>query len=204
MKTLLTFLIFTSRALAQDRELPSADFFFGFSSLHASSNKSILTQTSYGGVGTLAWNINEHIAIEAEFGGYHNGFTDTFHDDTNSVTYLFGPRLSYGRLKRLDPYFHALVGGIHTATSVLSQPAVNPLIAQAPAARHTVSQDGFTMAIGGGLDIRVNRYVSVRAVQVDYLPSMLSNIGTNGLTNNSFRSNFRYSVGFLFHDYEPW
>ena len=67
-----------------------------------------------------------------------------------------------------------------------------------------VSEDGFTFAIGGGMDIRINRYFSFRPVQIDYVPSMLSNIGPSGLTNKSFRSNLRYSVGFMIHDYEHW
>jgi hypothetical protein len=207
MRSLFGLLLLTTLvapcALAQDEELPSADAFFGFSLLHATSSQPILAGTSYGGVGTLAWNINEHVGIEAEVGGYHNGAVNTFHSDTNSVTYLFGPRLSYGRLKRFDPYCHVLVGGIHTATSVLDQPTVNPLIAQTTQ-RHTVSQDGFTIGVGGGMDIRINRYVYFRPIQIDYVPSMLSNIGPSGLTNNSFRSNFRYSVGFTFSDYERW
>jgi hypothetical protein len=33
---------------------------------------------------------------------------------------------------------------------------------------------------------------------------MLSNIGPSGLTNNSFRNNLRYSIGFMFHSYEQW
>lgn len=206
MKLVSTLLVLTpllaSGALAQD-ELPSADGFFGFSVLRANSAQTILPYTSLGGVGTLGWNINEHIGIEAEFGGYHNGFVNSYHSDTNSVTYLFGPRWSFGRLKRFDPYFHVLLGGIHTATSILDQPAINPPATQS-AARHTVSQDGFTMAIGGGLDIRLQKYVSFRPIQVDYVPSMLSNIGPSGLSNDSFRNNFRFCVGFMFQDYERW
>jgi hypothetical protein len=188
-------------AVAQEEDLPSGDAFFSFSVLHATSSQPILAYTSVGGVGTFGWNLNEHVGIEAEFGGYHNGTVDAYHNDTNSVTYLFGPRLSYGRLKRFDPYCHILIGAIHTATSVLDQPTVNPLVAQTTL-RHTVSEDGFTMAIGGGIDIRIHKYISFRPIQIDYIPTMLSNIGPPGLTNNGFRSTFRYSVGFVFQDYE--
>ncbi len=196
--------VFASCLLAQEEDLATGDAFFAFSLLQAGSSQPILAYTSFGGVGTLGWNINEKIGIEAEFGGYHNGTVNTYHDGTNSVTYLFGPRLSYGRLRRFDPYCHVLVGGIHTATSVLNQPMVNPLIAQIASPRHTVSEDGFTFAIGGGMDIKLNKYVSFRPVQIDYIPTVLSTIGPNGLTNTGFRSNLRYSVGFMFQAYEPW
>lgn len=195
---LLLIPLLASCAPAQD-DLPSADVFFGFSALRANSAQTILAHTSLGGVGTLAWNINEHIGVEAEFGGYHDGLVSTYHNDTNSVTYLLGPRLSYGRLKRFDPYVHALFGGIHAATGILNY----PLITQ-NTPRHTVSQDGFAMAIGGGLDIWLQRYVSFRPVQFDYVPTMLGNIGPTGPYNNAFRTNFRVCIGFVFHDYERW
>ena len=46
--------------------------------------------------------------------------------------------------------------------------------------------------------------MSFRPIQLDYLPTMLSNIGPQGLFNNSFRNNFRFCVGFMFQVYEPW
>jgi len=202
MKPVWNMLLFVSLlppcAVAQD-ELSLGDIFFGFSGLRANSSQTILTHTSLGGLGTLGWNVNEHIGIEAEIGGYHNGFVNAYHSDTNSVTYLFGPRFSYGRLRRFDPYFHILLGGIHTATSILNQPMTTQ-----NSSRHSISEDGFSMAIGGGLDIRLHKYVSFRAAQLDYVPSMLSDIGIDGLTNKSFRSNFRFCVGFMFQDYEHW
>jgi len=194
---LLLSAISASYALA-DGEFADGDVFFGFSSLRSNDAKTILPYWSLGGIGTFGFNINEHVGIEAEFGGYHNGYVDSFHDNTNSVTYLFGPRLSYGRTKRIDPYLHLLVGGLHTATSVLKQPAPAPLIVGNNSPRFTESQDGFTVAIGGGVDIKLNHIVTFRPIQLDYLPTRLGEIGPSGLSHSSFRHNFRYTIGFMF------
>jgi hypothetical protein len=188
--------------LAQQEELPQADAFFGFTSLSTGSTNTILAKTSLGGLGTIGFNINEHIGIEAEFGGYHNGFVDAFHDDTISATYLFGPRVSYGRTKRIDPYFHGLVGGIHTGTSVLVQPLPTPFVA-ATAPRSNTTQNAFAIAIGGGVDIKLNRYISFRPAQVDYFTTKLGSIGPAGLATSRFQSDFRYAIGFVFNINDP-
>ena len=200
MKITLSLLLlnaaFGSLAIAQ--EYPEGDIFFGFSVLRASSAKTILANTSIGGVGTLAININDHIAVEGEFGGYHNGLVDDFHDDTNSVTYLFGPRISYGRSKRIGPYFHTLIGGIHTGTSVLKQPAPTQL-PTGSSPRSTMTQDGLTIAIGGGVDIRLGKMVSFRPVQFDYVLTRLGDIGAAGLSASKNQSNLRYTLGLVFN-----
>jgi len=198
LRLLLSISVFGLCASAQQEDLPVGDFFLGYTALHSGSSSTILSHTSMGGVGTFGWNINEHVGIEAEAGGYHNGFVDSFHDDTNTVTYLFGPRLSYGRMKRVDPYFHVLLGGIHTATSVLKQPAATPLPVGG-SSRYTLAQDEFALAIGGGVDIKLNKNIAFRPIQLDCVLPKLGKIGPTGLSPNSFQSDFRYSVGFLFH-----
>jgi len=69
------------------------------------STSTILAKTSIGGLGTIGFNINEHIGIEAEFGGYHT---------TDSWTLLMTTPLArlalYGRTTRVDPYFHFSLG----------------------------------------------------------------------------------------------
>ena len=72
---------------------------------------------------------NRHVAMEAELGGYHNGDVNGFQFDSTSFTYLFGPRLSLGRQRRIDPYFHILFGGQYFTTSIAQDSVliVNPL-----------------------------------------------------------------------------
>src|SRR4051812_993017 len=85
------------------QEVPKADLFFGYSFLRYNSAQTIPAFTANGGVGTFGWNFNNHIALEAELGGYHNGNVNNYNFDSTSFSYLFGPRISLGRRKTVDP-----------------------------------------------------------------------------------------------------
>src|ERR1043165_2347256 len=47
-----------------------------------------------GGTSSFSYNINEHIAAGAEFGGFHNGNISEIHIDNTWIPFLFGPRFS--------------------------------------------------------------------------------------------------------------
>src|ERR1700759_2296351 len=126
-----TMLLAVVSVVAFAQEVPKVDLFFGYSFLRYNSAQTIPAFTANGGIGTLGINFNNHIALEAELGGYHNGNVNDYHFDTTSFSYLFGPRISYGRSRRVDPYFHILFGGQYASTSIAASSilVVNPLIA---------------------------------------------------------------------------
>src|SRR6185312_477042 len=111
-----------------------------------------------------------HIALEAELGGYHNGNVNNFQFDTTTFSYLFGPRISYGRSKRVDPYFHALFGGQYATTSIAASSLIvtNPSLTAPPGDRYKTTETVFAMAAGGGLDIRLSHRITLRPAQIDY------------------------------------
>jgi len=76
-------------------------------------------------------------------------------------TYLFG--FEAHRPRRLSPFAHVLFGVAHESTSEKSIAIWihNTLLG--------TNATAFAMAVGGGLDIRVVRLVSIRAIEVDYL-----------------------------------
>jgi opacity protein-like surface antigen len=166
------------------------DLFLGYSFLRANSARDIPAFTNNGGLGTIAFDFNRHIGVEAEFGGYHNGNIHDIQFDTTEFTYLFGPRISYGRRKRVDPYVHILFGGIHASSSV--KDPTNPLV------RLSTSQDAFAMAVGGGLDIRVSRAIAFRPIQLDYVLTRIQDLGLQGPSENRNQNNLRYAAGFKF------
>src|SRR3954447_5727494 len=137
LNTLLSF-----SAFAQD-DLFDGDVFVGYSLLRVNSaQQQVPAFFGNGGIGTVAWNINNHLGIEAEVAGHHHG--STF--DTTTFSYLFGPRLSYGRVKRFDPYLHVLFGGMHVATSIDARSALVPTPRPLPvpsSGRYYSSQDNF-------------------------------------------------------------
>src|SRR3954451_4885324 len=199
LNTLLSF-----SAFAQD-DLFDGDVFVGYSLFRVNSaQQQVPAFFANGGVGTIAWNINNHLGIEAELAGHHNGSTL----NTTTFTYLFGPRISYGRGKRFDPYVHVLLGGIHVATSVDASSVLVPTPRPLPvpaSGRYKSSQDNFALAVGGGIDIKINHYILFRPVQIDYLltqfqtPTFLVNTSTVGPSTNKNQHNARFAIGFVFN-----
>ena len=190
------------------QEGPKADLYFGYSFLRYNSAQTIPAFTANGGIGTFAWNFNDHIGLEAELGGYHNGNVNDYHFDTTTFSYLFGPRLSLGRSRTIDPYVHTLFGGQYAATSIASSSILvtNPLLAPGatPPQRYSANTNSFAMAIGGGLDIKLTKLIVLRAAQIDYYLTRFEAPDVTlppGTTNPRARNqnNFRYSAGIAFN-----
>ena len=192
-----SFSLMVGVALAED--VPKADLFLGYSFLRANSARNIPAFTNNGGLGTLAWNFTNHVAAEFEFGGYHNGNISNIQFDTTEMTYLFGPRFSLGRSRRVSPYIHTLFGGVHLTTSLPVTLVPTPLGTAGTTTRIGASQDAFAMALGGGLDVKLNHYLTLRPIQFDYLMTRLEDFGQSGQPSaNRNQHNLRYAGGILF------
>lgn len=188
---------------AAGQEVPKADVFFGYSFLRANQAQSIPAFTLNGGLLSVGVNFNNHIALEGEFGGYHNNNIEGKNLDTTSFSYLLGPRLSLGRSRTVDPYIHSLFGVNHATTSIAATSVLIPAPVPSGAApssngRYEASQSNFGMAIGGGLDIKLNRYVIVRPIQLDYYMTRFetpSIVNPSGNTSNRNQHDLRYAAG---------
>jgi opacity protein-like surface antigen len=194
-------------SLQAQNEASKVDLFFGYSFLRYNSAQTIPAFTANGGIGTFAWNFNNHIAMEAELGGYHNGNVNGYQFDSTSFTYLFGPRVSLGRNRRFDPYLHILFGGQNFGTSIAQSSVlvVNPLGSTTLSnGRYQTSQNSFAMAVGGGLDIRLSRTFTLRPLQVDYYmtnfsaPDVTEPLGSTVATART-QHDFRYATGIAFN-----
>ena len=195
--------IFGLCALAQ--EGGKADLFLGYSFVRYNSAQTIPAFTANGGLGTFAWNLNDYIGIEAELGGYHNGNVNNYQFDTTTFSYLFGPRFSWGRQKRIAPYVHTLFGGQYATTSISADSilVVNPLVTPSNG-RYKADTNSFAMAIGGGLDIKLSKTIILRPAQIDYFLTRLEAPDVTvpaGTTNPRARNqnNFRYAAGIAFN-----
>jgi opacity protein-like surface antigen len=143
-------LLFTaSKATAQ--EIPKAELFGGYS--YAGGN-------FHGWNASVTGNVNGWLGLTADFSGHYGGSTegDIFTEKQRANSYLFGPRVSFRKRKRVSPFVYALFG-----VSRLS--VRETFMGQTFAA----SDSGFGTAIGGGLDIRLNKRLALRAFQLDYL-----------------------------------
>lgn len=136
------------------------------------------------------WNASANIRLNpfsqfvADFGGYYlpgRGCNYGVSSCSSSVqTLLFGPQLSL-RLRRpkFTPFAHALFGA-----ALASQSHLPPSL---------ISNHSLMLALGGGLDIRLNRFLGVRG-QADYLRTRFTN-GDNQITFQN--NNARISAGVL-------
>ena len=78
-------------------------------------------------------------------------------------TYLVGPQLSLP--ERFSPFVHGLVGGAHESMN--------------RAAFQASSSNSVAYAVGGGIDLRLARFVSLRLIQVDYLHTHFLGLSEN-------------------------
>lgn len=189
------------------QDVPKADLFFGYSFVRYNSAQTIPAFTANGGLGTFAFNFNNHIAMEAELGGYHNGNVNNYHFDSTAFSYLFGPRLSYGRSKTFDPYFHILFGGQNFSTSIAqgSVLVVNPLTTdKLHDGRYQTATNSWAMAVGGGIDIKMGKVMTLRPIQLDYYitrleaPDVTEPAGTTAPSARN-QHNLRYAAGIGFN-----
>ena len=106
---------------------------------------------------SVTGNVNKRFGIVADFSGhYGNELEGSILVKKDAHSFLFGPRFSF-RGKRLTPFVYALFGAtrFHESAIVAGQ-------------KFSDSDTGFSSAFGGGLDVKVNDRVAIRAFQIDY------------------------------------
>jgi opacity protein-like surface antigen len=129
------------------------------------------TYNANGGGGQVEYNVNRWLGAVGDFAGY--GATNSNGDLVGGAfTYLFGPRVNF-RLRKVNPFAQVLLGGIATTAGL----------------GVSGDQNNFAMTAGGGIDVRVSKYVWVRPVQAEYLRTKLP----NGIDNRE--NNFRIGAG---------
>jgi hypothetical protein len=86
------------------------------------------------------------------------------------------------------PFAEFLFGGAHTNTYTNLVKATGSTVGP--------NNNAFAMAVGGGFDIRVNKTISIRPFEMDYL---LTRFGTSLIPGgNHNQNNFRYNAGVVF------
>ena len=144
--TLILLLTLTTKA----QDTPKAELFGGYSYAGGSF---------HGWNGSITGNVNKWFGVTADFSGHYGGSIDEdgFDEKQRVHSYLFGPRVA-ARKKRVMPFAHALFGvsTLRTELTGFGQ-------------RFIFSDIGFGLVLGGGLDIKVNDRIAVRAFQIDYL-----------------------------------
>jgi opacity protein-like surface antigen len=134
---------------------------------------------------SLAYNLSRHFALIADTSGHYQsdarnlqlswGSPDNMNElriKAKSTTYsfLFGPRVQVLGDKKVSPFVHALLGisrmnrqltGLHSQ-SLFSGEIHVPI-------RQTLTDTGFAFALGGGVDWRCSKRISIRLIQAEYI-----------------------------------
>jgi opacity protein-like surface antigen len=190
---LIGVVLFAGLPLAAQEQTPKVEVALNYSyvrfspSVPNSSNRSL-----NGGGGDFMYVFNRWWGLKAELTGYGSQTAKvpfqggTLTNSANLFTYLFGPEITY-RTNHVNVFGEVLVGGAHASTFLNLQREAG-LTGAAP------SENAFSLATGGGVDIYFSKHVAVRAAQVDYLMTRF----TNPLTGQNSQNNFRYQGGIVF------
>jgi outer membrane protein OmpA-like peptidoglycan-associated protein len=141
-----------------------------------------------GATGSFTYNASRWIGIVGEVGGYRFDRQILVLSPTNTLTgatisgnmqtYLFGPRLNLRRFDHFVPFAEALFGAAHGSSQVTG----------------TSAQGTFALAVGGGVDVVLTRYLTWRFFQADYL---MTNFSGTLLGPSSRQNNFRIGTGIV-------
>jgi len=190
---------------AKTDEYPKIEVFAGYSALGEANSRGVFGSASnLAGPGfetSIIRNFGKHFGIKGDFSAYfHNEsnsgpitpctpgcttVTQAFQIRSRVFNFLGGPEFKARNKTRFTPFAYALAGVAHTrATFTTPGPTFNLLLKK--------TDTSFAMALGGGLDIRATKRVSLRG-SMDYNPVFVhdSTSGTRDLA--------RFSLGVLFH-----
>jgi opacity protein-like surface antigen len=127
----------------------------------------------HGGGGSGAYSLTNYLGVVGEFSGCKvTGLPSGV--SAHTLTYLFGPRVTYRGYGRLEPFGEALFGGAHVSAS---------------GGGATITDNAFAMALGGGVDYKWKRNLAIRFIQADYLYTKFG---------NTHQNNFRLQAGIVY------
>jgi len=205
-----TSLAFAVTALAQDHT-PKFEFFGDYSYLQFNNTLQGLKSKAFnGGGGGAQFNFGRYFAIKADFQGYgstnwtetvsatltptpHSGTVPvgTYTSRANMFTYMFGPVVGV-HTGKLYVYTEVLMGGSNSTGYVNLVKAIDAgggTLLDANGSQHP-----YTMAVGGGIDVRVHPHVALRLADLDWVLTRY----TNPVTSTNNQNSFRYLGGVVF------
>ena len=143
---------------------------------------------------SVTGNLSRYLGVKFDFSGHFKSRSVPVGIDIDSrvFNYLGGIQIKDNATEgTFKPFAHALVGAAQARNRVnFSNDFCITIFPNPCPADFTSNETGFAGAFGGGIDIRVNNRVDIRAVQFDYNPTRLF---------DSTQHNFRIGVGIVIH-----
>ena len=166
---------------------PRTELFGGYSFLRINGNPLPTNFNLHGWQTSATFNATSWLGFTADFGGNYgnpevlNILGVGVKTKINTHTFLFGPTLSYRNKSRWTPFTHALFG--------LARGNLSDVSALGTTVSFSQSDHGFAMAAGGGVDVHLNKIMTTRLAQVDWVQTRLFTYTQNHL---------RVSTGLVF------
>lgn len=132
-----------------------------------------------GGSSEGLFHVWKNIATVAEVSGNRGAQVPQSQQGISLVAYMAGPRYSFHATRRLAIYSQFLIGGVHGFDTYIPRDAV-----QSSGAANSFAYDP-----GGGIELGVNDWLSLRAVEADYFVTHLPN------DVNTYQHSVRISSG---------
>lgn len=96
------------------------------------------------------------------------------------ATFMAGPRYALRTKRRYVPYAQGLIGGVEGFDAIFP-------------GQTSTSAQSLAFSVGGGVEIKYHRRISIRAIEAGYLNTRLPN------NVNDTQNHFRLSAGVVFH-----
>jgi opacity protein-like surface antigen len=189
-KTVILVLLVLSLSLCSIAlDVPRAEVFGGYSFFRADLGGLTSSQNTNGWDAALTIPFHRYLGITADMGGQYKSFSGSAGGVSGSVSlheynFLFGPTVTARSKSKLTPFAHVLFGVSHLSGSANVSGFGSG----------SNSWNSFAMAFGGGLDVKVNRAVSIRLGQFDWLRTSHNPLNVSG---SPTQNNFRYSAGIV-------
>ena len=153
-------------------EAPKYEFFGGFSFMNLDKDTEGLDGSVRGWDTSFAFNLNDRLAVVADVSGMYNSIEGIA--DSSIKRHLFLGGVQYTkRYEKINIFGEVLAGFARANYSDRSSSG---------------GYNGFAMAIGGGVDWKINEKIGWRIAKIDYVP-----IRWDGATTN----HMRFSTGIL-------
>lgn len=192
----------TCMSMLGQNEVPKFETYLGYSYNRWNSAINVPAVSANGGAAEFAYNVTHEFGLVASLNAVHNGNVSGFHIDSTGLGYMFGPRVNV-RYSRWTPFGEILFGAtslyrsfkVPNTTLTATQPGFDLQTRFANTGR------AFSMLVGGGIDLNINKNVAFRPIKLDYYMTRFQPLFIAGLgepNRNRNQNNLVYGTGFNF------
>lgn len=193
--------LFPTLAAGQDKD--RFEFFAGYSYLMTDVDESDEPLDRFDNLDgfnfAAAGYITKRLGIVGDFSAHFRNRTEdvsggVIRFKARSFHYLAGPQFRFRKKTRVTPFVRVLAGVANNRFSYQATPTG----AATPAVSVSVKVTDFSLAVGGGLDVRISDRFSIRAFQLDYNPDFVRSRPELGIDGSRRLDNVRFSIGVIF------